>query len=264
MIPDQKQELVSRPSVDGRMWRWADRAVLHWPAGYFGRYVTFMNDTATLTVLGVLLTALVFVLFIHRRISARKGIVPVVPLGWSRPEKKPLTATTESNKVPAAILAGEVRRPLPEINHMLGAGMLCGTVLAALSLFLYSDISENRQWWISFPFLALGLMMAAAGPFLGSRLDRASRVERIAGLLAYGLDVELYQVVCLISGIVFMILAVLTAGIYERDTGLMVLVISSTLGLVLAGIGIWRSRLSRWIIGIPGLGAPPIKDPKNK
>jgi len=212
-----------------------------------------MNDVAILTAIGVLLTAIVFGIYVRRRKSARKGFPATSRLDRDA-QAKNADASGEPPALftPASIWAGAVRHPLREVTQMLGACLLFGIALVALSLFLYSDTPESRERWISLPFLALGLGWVAAGFYSGSRLDRASGVERIAGVLAFWLGGDLVQIACLTAGGVFLILAVVAAGIYERETGLMVLAVSSVLGILLAGIGLWRPRFSQWIFRIPG------------
>jgi hypothetical protein len=226
-----------------------------------------MNNPMALMVIGLLLTAIAFGIYIRWRKSPRIRFSKPIPLGWGKDIKNPDVASTQPGEKPvlsasAAVLAGVVRPPIREIQHMFGMCLLLGTTLVTLSLFLRSDIPENEQRWVSFPFLVLGLSMVAAGYFWGSRLDHASRVERIASLLAYRLGVDLIQITCLVHGAVFLILAAVVAETYDPKAGALIVVIPSVLGIILVIIGCWRSRLLRLMDRISRLGSQPNNDRK--
>jgi predicted membrane channel-forming protein YqfA (hemolysin III family) len=209
-----------------------------------------MNNPMVLTAIGLLLTAVVYGAYIRWRKSPRRRESRSIPLGWGKHEENANLAPTESDEKPpppvsASILAGEVRPPIREIKHMFGLYLLFGITLTTLSLFLRSEIPEEEQQWVAFPFLVLGLLIVAASSFWEARLDHASRVERIVSWLAYRLGVDLIQITCLISGVVFLILAAVVAETYDPKAGPWVFVIPLVLGIVLLVIGCWRSRLAQ-------------------
>jgi hypothetical protein len=226
-----------------------------------------MNNPQILTAIGLLLTAIVFGIYLRWRKSPRGRFSKPISFGWGKNKKNPDLGSATSDKKPllsvsAAIRAGAVRRPIREIRHMFGVYLLFGMTLVTLSLFLRSDIPEIEQRWVSYPFLMLGLSMVAAGYYWGSRLDHAGIVERITTVPADLLHVDLIQITCLVHGAVFLILAAVVAETYDPKAGALIVVIPSVLGIILVVIGCWRSRLLRLTDRISRLGSQPNNDRK--
>lgn len=164
----------------------------------------------------------------------------------------------------AAILAGVVRRPIPEIKRMFGVWILLGILLAVVSLFLRSEIPQESRRWMAFPFLVLGLSMAVAGSFFSERLDHAGRAERIVSYLAHRLGVDLVQITCLAGSAVFLVLAATANALCGWEAARMVIGVSLGLGIILGVIGIWLPRLARLFFRKAGPGTPPADDQAKK
>jgi O-antigen/teichoic acid export membrane protein len=223
-----------------------------------------MNSPIVLTALGLLLTVILYGIYIRWRKTPRKRFSRSIPPGWSRDIPDHDAELTESGGVrelsaPAAILRGVVRPPIREIQAMFGLYLVFGIALAVLSLFLRSGIPDAGNQWVAYPFLAFGLSILAAGTFWGSRPGRAGGVEKIASLLAYWFQSDLIQITCLVHGAVFILLAAFGIAFYDPTIGPSLIVISSLVGIVLVLTGIWRARLLRWA-GKPAGKASPLVD----
>jgi hypothetical protein len=199
-----------------------------------------MNNPAVLVLVGVAVTALAFGFYVRWRKSSSAG----------SPSKAPAPATA-----PARL--DLERPPLADIQQMFGASLAIGISLAILSMYLYADIPEDSPRWIALPFLGTGLGMVGAGSFLGSRLDRPSRMERIAGRLARRLGVDLVRIACLAGGVLHLIFAAGAVGFYSTDSGLAVIAAALAGGFALLAIGVFLPRLSQGIKKITGRGSRP-------
>jgi O-antigen/teichoic acid export membrane protein len=181
-----------------------------------------MNNPTALILIGAALTAFAFGFYVRWRKSS--------------------PAAARSN-APAPARPGFERRPPEEISRMFGAGLAVGISLAVLSMYLYADIPEDSPRWIAMPFLAAGLWMVGAGSFYGARVDRPSRIERVAAWLARRLGLDLGRIACLAGGALFLAFAATAAGFYSTDAGLAVMAAALTAGLVLSAAGVRRPRL---------------------
>jgi 4-amino-4-deoxy-L-arabinose transferase-like glycosyltransferase len=204
-----------------------------------------MNDRVLLTVVGLILTALVFFTYVRwRRNRRHKGQNPAASQ-TSFEDKKALmdsidpAGNSTEGTLPAATPIAAETGDAPR-RRVIGALILLGLILSSLSLFLQADLPDDMPQWAAFPFLLFGLAMIALGAVLSSRLESPSFLERILERLGRPLGVEPYQVVCLINSMVIAILATVAAGTSSLMISAKVAVIAWGLGILLAVIGSWR------------------------
>ncbi|MGB7538505.1 MAG: hypothetical protein WBM17_08210 [Anaerolineales bacterium] len=209
-----------------------------------------MNDPELLVAVGFLLTAFTMMGYIRWRRSPRGKTSAARAASLGRYLAKPGSARGQSgaatgDPAAAAFFSGAARRPPDEIQRMFGVWILLGVLLVCLSLFLRSEIPEDRPRWIAYFFLSAGLLMAAGGNYWGDHLDRASNAERITALLAEVLRRDLLQITCLAAGPQLLILAAAAGALCGWDAAGVVMAISLTAGIILMVIGVGLPRWNR-------------------
>jgi hypothetical protein len=226
-----------------------------------------MNDPTLLTIAGILLgvAASILLLFFLRR----RNLTFATLLSRIRPipaEPPPPVASFEGKQQPARPSRKAARRkpsrgktskgdspppaapPPPEESgsgadterrQLAGAMVFLGFAFGFLSLYLHKDLpAENGNAYL--PFLAFGLFSFMGGMYLASRLDRKAFFDPALDWLAVKTGIRPGQSVCLVSGVVFAILATVAAGTESQMISPPVAIVSWLAGIGLTVFGGWH------------------------
>jgi hypothetical protein len=127
----------------------------------------------------------------------------------------------------------------PERRQIGGALVFLGFAFGFLSINLRKDLPpENASAYL--PFLAIGLLFFMGGMYLASRLDQKVFFLPVLDWIAAKAGIRPVQVVCLVSGILFAILATVAAGTSALMINPLVAIFSWIAGIGLTVLGGWH------------------------
>jgi 4-amino-4-deoxy-L-arabinose transferase-like glycosyltransferase len=202
-----------------------------------------MNNPAMLTAASVLISVGVLVLWVY---LARKKWQPLKDLaaqirsafasvrhpsaGDSSAYRSPSSAAEE----PAAnVPPGEMER-----RQLAGALVFVGFCFGVLSFYLRQDLPvEIGAAYL--PFLAAGLLFFMGGMYLASRIGQKVFFDPAVEWMSAKSGLRPWQLVCLVSGVLFACLATVAAGTGAMMISPVVAILSWIAGIALTVIGGW-------------------------
>jgi 4-amino-4-deoxy-L-arabinose transferase-like glycosyltransferase len=206
-----------------------------------------MNDPVTLTAIGVILSlasAALLAYFLRGKWLPlkEKAAAWVASLSPTTPQPAAggdAPASPLEQPMPPTV-TGAGAQADPERRRVGGALVLLGFAFGLLSNYLRQDLPpENPQAYL--PFLALGVIFFLGGMYLASRLEGKVFFLPAVDWIAAKMGIRPLQVICLLGGIGFAILATVAAGTNSLMISPVVAIFSWLAGIGLTVYGGWAS-----------------------